>query len=125
MAKTICAFCFYLKKQCVDQAESVIDVSNHGERVGSRDKVLLDYNRSSSTCTFETPGAALEHHVSGRDSSSQVHPTILDDCRKTIAVSSYIRNFPGHVHDKRVVGVRHEINLAGTGEQSQMCPITR
>jgi hypothetical protein len=28
------------------------------------------------------------------------------------------------MHDVRVVGVRHELNLAGTGEQSQVSPVT-
>jgi len=43
-----------LKNQCVGQAELVIDVSNHGERVGACDEVLLDYDCSSSTCPFES-----------------------------------------------------------------------
>jgi len=71
-----------LENQCVGQAELVIDVSNQGERVSARDEVLLDYDCGSSTCPFETTSAALEHHVSGRDSSSKVHPAILDNCRK-------------------------------------------
>jgi hypothetical protein len=123
---TIKGWCYhqpYLKNQCVDQAELVIDVSNHGEGVGPRDEVLLDYDCSSSTCSFKTASAALEHHVSGCDSSSQVHPTVLDNCRKTIAVGSHIRNFTGHMHNVRVVGVRQEFNLAGTGEQSQVSPV--
>src|SRR5262245_9318682 len=113
------------KNQCVGHAELVIDVSNHGERVGACDEVLLDHDCSSSTCSFETASAALEHHVSGRDSSSKVHPTILDNCRKTIAVGSCIRNFAGRMRDVRVVGVRQELNRAGTGEQSQVSPVTR
>src|SRR5215212_7980065 len=106
-------------------AELVIDISNHGELVGARDEVLLDYDCSFSTYSFETASAALEHHVSGRDSSSKVHPTILDNCRKTIAVGGYIRNFTGHMHDVRVVGVRQELNLAGITEQSQVSSVTR
>src|SRR5262245_25700409 len=47
--------------------------------------------------------------------SSKVHPTILDNCRKTIAVGSCIRNFAGRMRDVRVVGVRQELNRAGTG----------
>src|SRR5215212_11987995 len=105
-------------------AELVIDISNHGELVGARDEVLHDYDCSFSTYSFETASAALKHHVSSRDSSSKVHPTILDNCRKTIAVGSYIRNFAGHMHDIRVVCVRHELKLAGTAEQSQVSPVT-
>src|SRR6185503_8346208 len=106
-------------------AELVIDVSNHGERVGAGDEVLLNDDCSFSANSFEPASAALEHHVSGRDSGSKVHPTILDNCRKTIAIGRYIRNFAGHMDDVRVVGVRHELNLAGTGEQSQVSPVTR
>src|SRR6185369_1325576 len=106
----------YLKNQCVVQAELVIDVSNHGERVCARDEVLLDDDRSSSAHSCETAGAALEHHVAGRDASSKVHLTILDNCRKAIAVGSYIRDFAGHAHDVRIVGVRHEVDLARTSE---------
>ena len=69
----------YLKRQCVVQAELVIDVSNHRERVGAGDEVLLDYDCSFSTYAFETPGAALENHVTRRDSSGKVHRTILDN----------------------------------------------
>ena len=114
-----------LENQCVGQAELVIDVSNHGELVRARDEVLHDYDCSFSTYSFETASSALEYHVSGRDSGSKVHPTILDHCRKTIAVGSYIRNFAGHMHDVRVVGVRQELNLAGTAEQSQVGAVTR
>ena len=115
----------YLKRQCVVQAELVIDVSNHRERVGAGDEVLLDYDCSFSTYAFETPGAALENHVSGRDASAKVHPAILDNCRKTIAVGSYVRDFAGHNYDARIVGVRLKINLAGAAERSDVSPVTR
>ena len=114
-----------LENQCVGQAELVIDVSNQGERVGTCDEVLLDYDCGSSTCSFEAASAALEHHVSGRDSSSKVHPTILDNCRKTIAVGSYIRNFAGRMRNVRVVGVRQELDLSGTTEQSEVSSAAR
>ena len=60
----------YLKDQCVRQAGLVIDASNHRELVGARHEVLHDYDRRSSTHSFKTTSAALEDHVSGRDSSS-------------------------------------------------------
>jgi len=96
----------------------VIDVSDHGERVGARNEVLLDYDCSFSTGSFETASATLKHHVSRRDSSCKVHPAILDNCRKTIAVRGYVRNFAGRMRDVRVVGVGQEQNPAAAGEQS-------
>ena len=102
----------------------VIDVPDHSERVGASDEVLHDYDCSFSACSFETAGAALEHHVSGCDAGAKVHPTILDNCRKTIAVGSYIRDFAGRMGDVRV-GVRQELNRAGTGEQSEVSFVTR
>ena len=120
-----CCYQPYLKDQSVDPAELVIDFSNHGERVGAGDEVLLDYDCSASSYSFETAGAALKHHVSGRDSGSKVHPAILNNYRKTIAIGSNIRNFAGNMHDVRVVGVRDELNPARTGEQSQVSPVTR
>ncbi len=104
--------------------ELVVDVSNHRERVGACDEVLFDYDCGSSTCSFETASAALEHHVSGRDSGPKVHRTILDNRRKTIAVRGYIRNFAGWMRDVRVVGVRYELYLAGAGERSQVSSVT-
>ena len=68
----------YLKNQCVVRL-LVVDISNHRERVGAGDEVLLDYDCSFSTYAFETPGAALENHVARRDSSGKVHRTILDN----------------------------------------------
>jgi hypothetical protein len=79
------------------KAELVIDVSNHREGVGARDEVLLDDDCSTSACSYETASAALKHHVSGRDSGAEVHPAILDNYRKAIAVGSHIRNFAGDV----------------------------
>ena len=114
-----------LERTVCGQAGLEIDVSNHGERVGACDEVLLDHDCGFPTYAFETPRAALKHHVSGRDSRAKVHPAILDNRRKSIAIGSYVRNFAGHDHDVRVVGVRHEINLAGTAERSQVSPITR
>jgi len=111
-----------LKKQSVE-ADLVVDVSDHGERVGAGDEVLHDDDCCFSTYSLKTAGAALEHHVSGRDSSSKIHTTILDNCRKTIAVGTDVRNFAGHKHDVRVIGVRHELNLATTTEQSQVSPV--
>jgi len=115
----------YLKNQCVVQAELVVDVSNHGEGVRAGDEVLLDYDCSSSACSFETASAALKYHVASRDSGSKVHRTILDNRGKTIAVGCYIRHIACRMRDVRVVGVRDELNLAVTAKQSQMSPITR
>src|ERR1051326_286922 len=113
----------YLKNQCVGQAELVIDVPNHGECVGARDEVLHDYDCSFSTCPFETAGATLEDHVAGRDSRCKIHSTILDNCRKSIAVGSYVRNFAGGTRDVRVGGVRQELNFAGAAEHSEVSAV--
>src|SRR6185295_1019734 len=56
---------------------------------------------------------------------TKVHRTILDNCRKTIAVGSYISNVSCRVRDVRVVGVRQELNHAVTGEQSEVSRVTR
>lgn len=68
----------YLKTNVL-AGELVVDGSEHGERVRARDEVLLYYDGSFSTCSFETAGAALEHHVAGGDSGSKVHRSILDN----------------------------------------------
>src|SRR5215213_2455292 len=114
-----------LEKTVCGQAESVIDITDHGERVRARDEVLLDDDCSFSTYACETAGPVLKDHVSGRDSCAQVHPAILDNCRKTIAVGSYVRNLTGHNHDVWVARVRHEVNPASTAERSKVSPVTR
>ena len=113
-----------ISAECPELGELVIDVSDHRERVSARDEVLLDHDCGFAACAFETAGAALEHHVSGRDSGGKVHRTILDNCGQTIAVGSYIRNFAGRMRDVRVVGVGQEQNPAAAGEQSEVSSVT-
>src|ERR1700741_3853556 len=115
----------YLRHYCVGPAESVINVSNHRESVGARNEVLLNDDCGSSTCSFKTAGAALEHHVSGGDSRSKVHRTVFDYCRKAIDVGRDIGNFAGRMRDVRVVGVRQEFDPAGAAEQSKVSSVTR
>jgi len=86
---------------------------------------LLDYDCGSSACSCETASAVLEHHVSSRDSSSKVHRAFFDDCRKTIAVGSHVRNIACRMRDVRIAGVGDELNRAGTGEQSEVSAVTR
>ena len=114
----------YWKKQCVVQAELVIDVSNHRERVSAGDEVLLDYDCSFSTYACEASGAVLENHVSGCNASAKVHPAILDNSRKSIAVGSYVRNLAGHMHDVGIARIWHEVNLAGAGKQAEVSSVT-
>lgn len=114
-----------LEKSVCDEAELEVDVADHGERVGAGDEVLLDYDRSLPTRSFETAGAALEHHVAGRDSSAKVHPPILNDCRQTITVGGDVRDSAGGMRDVRVVGVGQELNRAVAAELSEMSPVTR